>query len=70
MKRRKPNTNKVRNNNTGETKYFDTRTGEERTRWWTKARIPGEVRDSRKPGGSGFRNNWEGEWDGDFYVAQ
>lgn len=41
-------------------RYFDTRTGVERRRWWTKARIPGEVRSTRMLGGSGFRNNWEG----------
>lgn len=70
MKRRKRHTNKVVNSNTGETTYYDSRTGEVRRRWWTKARTPGEVRDSRKPGGPGFRNNWEGEWDGGFYVAQ
>ena len=43
----------------GTIKYFDIRTGKERHRWWTKARIPGTVRPSRMPGGSGFRNNWQ-----------
>jgi len=27
--------------------YYDTRTGNIRARWWTKARIPGEVRPGR-----------------------
>lgn len=31
-------------------------TGEKR---YHKARVPGTVRPSRLPGGSGFRNNWE-----------
>lgn len=40
--------------------YVDTRTGEVRNRWWTKSRVPGNIRSSRMPGGSSFRNNWEG----------
>ena len=40
--------------------YLDTRTKMPRKRWWTKARVPGTVRRTRMPGGSGFRNNWEG----------
>jgi hypothetical protein len=41
---------------------IDTRTGARRKRWWTKARIPGTVRPSRMPGGSGYRGDklWEG----------
>ncbi len=76
MKRLKPNTEVVVgiSNETGkETRtYVDTRTGHTRNRWWTKARIPGVIRESRKPGGSGFRNNWEGSWslDGGWYVEQ
>lgn len=64
MKRVKANTRVIRSlsNVTGqhETRYIDTRTGEERNRWWTKARTPGTIRPSRLPGGSGDRNNWEG----------
>ena len=66
MKRMKPDTNRVVGND-GSVKYFDTRNGNQRKRWWTKARIPGEIRESRKPGGSGFRNNWEGGWTDDWY---
>lgn len=60
MKRMKPNTEE-RLTRHGETWYQDTRTGAFRRRWWTKARIPGTVRASRLPGGSGFRNNWEAD---------
>lgn len=55
MKHMKPFTKYVENFG-----YIDTRTGKLRARWWTKARIPGTVRPSRMPGGSSFRNNWEG----------
>jgi len=37
------------------TRRFE-RTSEER---WHKARMPGAIRQSRLPSGSGFRNNWE-----------
>lgn len=64
MKKMKPNTTAVRqllpNGEVGPWFYVDTRTGNVRKRWWTNARVPGTVRTSRMPGGSGFRNNWEG----------
>lgn len=61
MKRIKPNTLCVVNVVTNKIEYVDTRTWNIRKRWWTKARIPGEVRPSRMPGGSGFRNNWQND---------
>lgn len=64
MKRMKPNTMMVRQLLSGGKEGpwigVDTRTMHIRNRWWTKARVPGTVRASRLPGGSGFRNNWEG----------
>ena len=41
--------------------HVDTRNGKTRKRWWTKARIPGGMRKSRMPGGSGYRGDkhWE-----------
>lgn len=63
MKRMKPNTEPARRlfagGIFGPWIYLNTRDGGIRKRWWTKARIPGTVRASRLPGGSGFRNNWE-----------
>lgn len=67
MKRMKPNATMVRSiingeyGNFGPWFYIDNRTGLVRKRWWTKARIPGTIRASRLPGGSGFRNNWEAD---------
>lgn len=61
MKRTKPFT-EVRMTRYGELFNQDTRTDNVRKRWWTKARIPGAVRKSRMPGGSGYRGDklWEG----------
>lgn len=46
------------------TVYVDTRFDYQkiRRRYWTKARVPGTPRQSRMPGGSGFRGfkTWEG----------
>lgn len=58
MKKLKPFTGVIRNPD-GSKLYVDTRNGQIRKRWWTKARVPGTIRKSRMPGGSGFRNNWE-----------
>jgi hypothetical protein len=61
MKRMKPHTEKYWeifphiSTDKGRFVYIDTRTGNVRKRWWTKARVPGEVRASRLPGGSGYR---------------
>lgn len=60
MKIMKPFTEREYDESVRKFRYFDTRTDAERRRWWTKARVPGEVRKTRMPGGSGFRNNWEG----------
>lgn len=60
MRKMKPFTVKEADHNLGRFVYRNTINGEVRKRWWTKARIPGTIRKSRKPGGSGFRNNWEG----------
>lgn len=60
MKRMKPNTIVEYSISSGTKVYRNSITGELRRRWWTKARIPGTVRETRMPGGSGFRNNWEG----------
>lgn len=59
MKKLKPNT-VIHTEEDGKKYYLDERTGNPRKRWWTKARIPGRIRKTRLPGGSGFRNNWEG----------
>jgi hypothetical protein len=66
MKRLKPNTTMMRQLLPGGVfgPWFgvDTRTGQRRKRWWTKARVPGTVRSTRMPGGSGYRGDklWEG----------
>ena len=66
MKRMKRDTMKfcrlLPNGEHGPWLYMDTRTGRIRTRWWTKARVPGTVRATRQPGGSGYRGDklWEG----------
>lgn len=65
MKRMKLDTRMVKFGN-GPDAGVDTRTGNIRRRWWTKARIPGTIRHSRMPGGSGYRGNrvWEGAYGG------
>lgn len=60
MRKMKPFTAKEASFSLGRFVYRNTLTGKLRKRWWTKARVPGTVRKSRLPGGSGFRNNWEG----------
>lgn len=63
MKRMKPDTEILwRLTASGKVKvYINTLTRQIRRRGWTKARVPGTIRASRLPGGSGFRNNWEKE---------
>lgn len=69
MKRMKPNT-VVEHiiQPTGRVKrlYRNLLNGELRKHWWTKARIPGTIRPSRMPGGSGYRGDrvWEGAYGG------
>jgi hypothetical protein len=62
MKRMKPNTCAIYRMDCTLSHYVDTRTGKTRKRWWTKTRVPGAVRMSRMPGGSGYRGDkaWEG----------
>lgn len=60
MRKMKPSTVKEADFSLGRFIYRSTLNGELRKRWWTKARVPGTVRKSRRLGGSGFRNNWEG----------
>lgn len=73
MKRMKPNTvtvNEMLEN--GKAKpifYVNTRTHIVRKRWWTKARIPGTVRASRLPGGSGYRGDKSWLTNGNSLIA-
>lgn len=56
MKKMKPNT-VIIEDGYGHKHYVDTRNMLTRRRWWTKSRVPGTVRKTRMPGGSGFRGH-------------